>query len=81
MDQKVKLVIKDKATGKVLQEKLVPVEDPMTSSALFLDDDQEIESYILWPHEYQAQPLIKKGRENPTAEKKSLEIKESMSDV
>jgi hypothetical protein len=80
MDQKVKLVIKDKATGKVLQEKLVPVEDPMTSSALFLDDDQEIESYILWPHEYQAKPLINNGRTKPTAEKEPLEIKESKSD-
>jgi hypothetical protein len=80
MDQKVKLVIKDKTTGKVLQEKLVPVEDPMTSSALFLDDDQEIESYILWPHEYQAQPLTNKGRSKPSAEKEPLEIKESKSD-
>ena len=81
MDQKVKLVIKDKSTGKVLQEKLVPVEDPMTSSALFLAEDQEIETQILWPHEYQAQPLTNKGRSKPTAEKEALEIKESKQDA
>ena len=80
MEQKVKLVIKDKSTGKVLQEKLVPVEDPMTSSALFLAEDQEIETQILWPHEYQAQPLTNKGRAKPTAEKEPLEIEESKSD-
>jgi hypothetical protein len=81
MEEKVKLVIKDKASGKVLQEKLVHVEDPMTSSALFLDDDQEIESYILWPHEYKAQPLINKGRSKPSAEKEPLEIQETKSDA
>ena len=81
MEQKVKLVIKDKSTGKVLQEKLVPVEDPMTSSALFLDDGQEIETHILWPHEYQARPLTNKGRVKPTAEKKPLEIEESKQDA
>jgi hypothetical protein len=53
----------------------------MTSSALFLDDGQEIESYILWPHEYQAQPLINKGRSKPTAEKEPLVIKESKNDA
>jgi hypothetical protein len=53
----------------------------MTSSALFLDDDQEIESYILWPHEYQAKPLIKKSSRKPVAEKEPLEIKESSKDA
>lgn len=81
MEEKVKLVIKDKASGKVLQEKLVHVEDPMTSSALFLDDDQEIESYILWPHEYKAQPLTNKGRSKSSAEKEPLEIQETKSDA
>ena len=81
MEKKVKLVIKDKSTEKVLQEKLVPVEDPMTSSALFLDDGQEIETQILWPHEYQAQPLTNKGRDKPSAEKEALEIEESKQDA
>ena len=80
MGEKVKLVITDKASGKVLQEKILPVEDPMTSSALFLADNQEIETQILWPHEYQAQPLIKKTSRKPVMEKEALEIKESKAD-
>ncbi len=77
MEEKVKLVIKDKATGKVLQEKIMPVEDPMTSSALFLAENQEIETHILWPNEYQTQPLIKSSRQKPEAEKVALEVTES----
>jgi len=81
MEEKVKLVITDKASGKVLQEKILPVEDPMTSSALFLAEDQEIETKVLWPHEYQAQPLIKKSSRKPVAEKEPLEIEESKQDA